>query len=149
MQALERRGVLTRERVMEQAANDRDLAEIKAAVDRIEHDVVVTTGLELEYVVKRDAEGNWWCGNGPGASFYPGEGMEAFIVDLADALSEWVSERLAGLHRLDEARTWPRCPAHGHSLDPAVVDEVAVWQCGQDPRIAVPVGRLAPPPAGA
>jgi len=135
--------VLTREQVVEQASGDPDLAQIKQAAERIERDVLATTGLHLNYIVQRDPHGHWWCGQGPGASLYPGDDVEAFVADLADALSESVSESLAGLHRLDEARTWPRCPAHAHSLDPAVLDQVAVWRCSQDRDIAVPVGHLA------
>ena len=54
-----------------------------------------------------------------------GDVPEAFLVELADEQSFGVSEALAALGRIEDARRWPPCPVHDHSLDPRVVDGVA------------------------
>ncbi len=128
-------------------ASQRDLADplavIRAATDRLERDIATTTGLTAEYFVTGpDEEGRYFAGNGPMAFYFPGEDLEEFTVDLADCVSEWVCETLADSGRVREARTWPRCPAHEHSLDPTLVGGAAVWKCRDDPAVKLRIGEL-------
>jgi len=76
-----------------------------------------------------DENGEYQVGDGPMAFFTPGQDAEAFVTDLADQLSEAICEDLADHGQTDLARTWPPCPFHEHSLDPALVDGQATWRC--------------------
>jgi hypothetical protein len=121
---------------------------IRAAAERVERDIATTTGLTAEYFVTGpDEEGRYFAGNGPMAFYFPGEDLEEFTVDFADCLSEWVCETLADrVGRVREARTWPRCPVHEHSLDPALVGGAAVWECREDPAVRLRIGELGKAP---
>jgi hypothetical protein len=131
----------TRERLAVMGDLPEPLRTVKAAADRVGHNVAVTVGLELEYSIRvPEADGSYWCG--PNAAYTSGDDIEGFVAVAADSLSEWVCETLVNLGRLDEARTWPRCPAHEHSLDPVESDGVAVWRCRDDPSILARVGDL-------
>jgi hypothetical protein len=119
------------------------LGVLKVAVDRIRTDVATTTGLRLPYYLQGPGpEGEYRCGPGLVVSFWEGNDLETFVARVADEQSEWVSEELADRGKLEEARTWPHCPLHDHSLTPVVVDGEAVWQCRDDGSIRIRIGEL-------
>ena len=119
------------------------LATIRECVRRIDHDVMTTTGRPTRCrVFGPGPDGEYIVGDGPMATFLPGDDPEEFLAHLADELSEAVCEDLADHGDLSLAQTWPSCPEHDHSLAPAVVAGWAVWRCRSDNRIQVPIGSL-------
>jgi hypothetical protein len=120
------------------------LATIREYVRRVDRDVMATTSRPTRCrVYGPGPDGEYFVGDGPMATFLPGQDREEFLARLADELSEAVSEDLANRGDLSLAQSWPPCPEHGHSLDPAVVAGRAVWRCRSDNRIQVPIGSLA------
>lgn len=117
---------------------------LREATARLRADVRTTTGLDLPlWVYGPDPEdGHYEVGPGMLVMFSPGDDLEMLLAELADEQIEEVSEALAAAHRLDEARRWPPCPAHDHSLGPAVADGTAIWRCRQDPTIRIRIGDL-------
>ena len=121
---------------------------VKASGDRVAHDFTSTTGLDMDYmIIGPEDNGMYLCGNGPMAGYLPGGDVEEFVAAVADSLGQWVTETLANMGRIEEARTWPRCSEHDHALDPVVLGGTAVWTCRDDQAIAVRIGDLkaAPP----
>ena len=118
---------------------------VKASADRVAQDFTSTTGVDMDYIIfGPEDNGLYLCGNGPMGVYVPGGDVEQFVADVADKIGEWVTETLANMGRLEEARTWPRCPEHEHALDPVVLEGIAVWKCRDDPAIATRIGDLGP-----
>jgi hypothetical protein len=124
---------------------DRTEAVAREAADRVKADIERTTGLNWEYRLERLPDGSYHCFQPTGGeipTISPGEDVEAATVEIAECHSGEVSEHLAEQHRLDEARVWPRCPEHEHSMDPRLVDGVAAWICRDDSTTRVRIGDL-------
>lgn len=116
-----------------------------AAADRVKADIERTTGLPWDYELRREAGGSYACYQPTGGvipHIMPGESVEEAAVEIADCHSGELAEHLAGQHRLDEARVWPRCPRHDHAMDPDLVDGLAFWVCRSDGTIRVRIGDL-------
>jgi hypothetical protein len=43
------------------------------------------------------------------------------------------------------ADPWPRCGAHAHAAEPAILEERAVWGCPADDSVIAVIGELASP----
>src|SRR5580692_2340279 len=94
---------------------------VKASADRVAHDFTSSTGVDMDYIiVGPEDNGMYLCANGPMAGYVPSGDVEEFVAAVADSLGQWVTETLANIGRVEEARTWPRCPEHDHALDPVV-----------------------------
>lgn len=59
-------------------------------------------------------------------------------VDIADQVQDDVID--------DVGAAWPQCPGHPHPMSPAIVGEVAVWECPSGAGVAIPIGQLAAGP---
>jgi hypothetical protein len=123
------------------------LRTVKASADRVAHDFTSTTGVDMDYIVcGPEDNGSYLCGNGPMASYVPGGDLEEFVAAVADSLGQWVTETLANMGRIEDARTWPRCPEHDHALDPVVLGGIAEWTCRDNRAIAIRTGDLTAAP---
>jgi hypothetical protein len=64
------------------------LAIVKATLDRIKADILVTTGLRLSFfVLGPGPDGEYECGPGWLVTLYPGDDIEAFTAEVADEQS--------------------------------------------------------------
>ena len=128
-----------------------DLSNVRNAVRRVLTDVAATTGLEPTSSLCQDDDPGfvvvWIRVSGSGArgiSVDASYGAEELATQIADDASEEVAEALVELHRVDEARTWPKCPHHEHSLNPEFHPNLgAVWQCPSRPAVRIAIGSLA------
>lgn len=118
---------------------------LRVACGRVQDDIRTTAGVTWSYAIDGPGEyGQYFTvrPDGTRVEAYPEDDLETVTVEAADCQSDAVTETLVELGDLDFARTWPRCPAHDHSLDPALLNGRAVWRCRDDARIAAPIGQL-------
>lgn len=96
-----------------------------------------------------DSEGGYHCyKDGNSTHFRPDVESEFFVARFANDVSDWVCETLADAGRIEEARNWPLCPRHIHSLDPQVAAGIGVWRCRDDTSVSIPIGALVGPWSG-
>jgi hypothetical protein len=123
---------------------------LRDALDVVIPEVERTTGLVLIVVDHGyvDPLGRDWTmllneeGHGLGLSVNEGDSPVQRLAHLADQVQEWAVEEL---WRQGLPATWPECPLHpnSHPLQPAVVDDKAVWSCPKDAEVVARIGELA------
>ncbi|MBI4728468.1 MAG: hypothetical protein HY775_03070 [Acidobacteria bacterium] len=65
------------------------------------------------------------------------------ISPSAGAITVLLADLIQHYYVIDELwEAWPKCPAHEHPLEAAVVKNEAVWRCPADGSAWAPIGEL-------